>query len=316
MAIAGTTTQQSGQLHLATVYYNRVGLDTLVPKFRFYQACEKFSQPQGNGKTMQMWRDTVPGYNTTPASEGVTLSTPFVNPTSTLSVTVEPYSDFMSTSTMIEDTSIANEGERMVRALSIRAAGSVDSIIRAEVDSNSGTTVTIATIGSNMAAADIKKGVRLLEGLNVEPFDGTRWLCILHPYVVYDIAADTTAGGFIDSLKYQSGRQVLNGEVGEIGGARLLTTTNVNTSDSGATTKYHAYLFGYQGVGVAELSGRGPDGVVDPKRQNFKINMYKGGGPWDPTGEIGSVAGYRFVFAAKTLDSQRFLIFKADSSIA
>lgn len=315
MAVAGTTTQQSGQLHLATVYYNRVGLDTLVPKFRFYQAAEKFPQPMGVGKTQQMFRDAVPGYNTTPASEGVALTSPFVNPTSVLTVTVEGYSDFMSTSTMIEDTSIANEKERMIRALSIRAAGSCDTIIRAEIDSNSGTTVTIATIGSNAAAADIKKGVRLLEGLNVEPFDGTRWLAILHPYVVYDIVADTTAGGFIDSLKYQNGKQVLAGEVGEVGGARMLTTTNVNTSDSGATTKYHMYLFGFQGIGVTELEGRQPDGIVDPKRQNFKINVYSGGGPWDPTNEIGSVAGYRFVFAAKTLDSQRFLIFKCDPSI-
>lgn len=315
MAIAGTTTQQSGQLHLASVYYNRVGLDILVPKFRFYQATEKFPQPQGQGKTQQMFRDTVPGYNTTAASEGVALTSPFVNPTTTLSVTVEAYSDMMSTSTMIEDTSITNEKERMIRALSIRAAGSVDTIIRAEIDSNTSTTVTIATIGTNMATADIKKGVRLLEGLNVEPFDGSKWLCILHPYVVYDIIADTTAGGFIESLKYQSGQKVLTGEVGEVGGAKLLTTTNVNTADSGATTKYYAYLFGYQGVGVTELEGRGPDNIVDPKRQNFKINVYPGGGPWDPTQEIGSVAGYRFVFAAKTLDSQRFLIFKADPSI-
>jgi N4-gp56 family major capsid protein len=315
MPIAGTNTQNAGQLHLASVYYNRVGLDTLVPKFRFYMAAEKFPQPKGQGKTQQMFRDTVPGYNINPASEGVALTSPFVNPTSTLSVTVEAYSDFMSTSTMIEDTSITNEVERMIRALSIRGAGSVDTIIRGEVDGNTSTTVTIATIGSNMAAADIKKGVRLLEGLNVEPFDGTRWLCILHPYVVYDIVADTTAGGFIDSLKYQSGRQVLNGEVGEVGGARLVTTTNVNTSDTGATTKYHAYLFGFQGLGVTELEGRQPDGIVDPKRQNFNINVYKGGGPWDPTSEIGTVAGYRFVFAAKTLDSQRFLIIKADPSI-
>src|SRR5690349_24935395 len=115
MAIAGTTTQQSGQAHLATVYYNRVGLDTLVPKFRFYMAGEKFPQPQGVGRTQQFFRDGVPGYNTNAASEGVTLTSPFVNPTTTTSVTVEAYSDFMSTSTMIEDTSITNEVERMVR---------------------------------------------------------------------------------------------------------------------------------------------------------------------------------------------------------
>ena len=322
-AVAGTTTQNSGQVHVPTVYYYRVGLDTLVPKFRFYQVAEKFPLPNGSGKTMQMWRDNVPGgngpsagtYNTNPASEGVALTSPFVNPTATLSVTVEAYSDFMSTSTMMEDVSFANEVERMIRALSIRGAGAVDTVVRGEIDSNTSTTVTIATIGANMAAADLKKGVSLLEGLNVDPFDGMRWLAIIHPYVKYDIIADTTAGGFIDALKYQNGQQVLNGEVGEVASTRILTTTNVKNADSGATTKYYAYQFGYQGIGAVGLTSREPSQVTDPKRENFQINVYKGGGPWDPTHEIGSVAGYRFVFAAKTLDSQRFLIFKADPSI-
>ena len=51
MAIAGTTTQQSGQAHQATVYYNRTPLDLLVPKFRFYMAGAQFPQPTGVGKT-------------------------------------------------------------------------------------------------------------------------------------------------------------------------------------------------------------------------------------------------------------------------
>jgi len=315
--IAGATTQLASQAHLATVYYNRVGLDTLVPKFRFYQACSKFPMPQNNGKTMQMWRDNVPGYNTTPAAEGVPLSTPFVNGSAILSVTVENYSDFMSNSALIEETSIVNEKERQIRALSIRAAGAVDTIVRQEIDSN------VATVGANgsgtttyLCANDFKKQVSLLEGANVDPFDGTRWLGIFHPYNKYDLITDSTAGGFIETLKYQSGVQVLNGEVGEVGGVRLLTSTNVGNDGVAATsTKYYAYVFGFQAIGVVELDGRQPDGIVDPKRENFKISSYTGGGAWDPTNEIGTVSGYRFVFAAKTLDTNRFKIIKNDSSI-
>lgn len=319
MAIAGTTTQNSGQLHLPQVYYNAYGLDQLVPKFRFYQAAEKFPQPQGVGKTQQMWRDAVPGYNTNPASEGVALSSPFVNPTTTTSVTVEAFSDFMSTSTMIEDISNVNEGQRLIRALSIRGAGTVDTIIRSEADTNTtNSTDVIDTSNHRLATNDFKKVVKLLEGLNVDPFDGLggNWLSIAHPYVLYDVVSDTTAGQFVDIVKYSQPDKALSGEVGMISKVRILTSTNVNTSDSSTTTKYHCYIFGYQGLGVTELEGRGAGGIVDPKRENFKINVYKGGGPWDPTGEIGSVAGYRFVMAAKMLDYQRFYILKPDPSIA
>src|SRR6185312_3671441 len=191
-AVAGVTTQQSGQAHVPTVYYQRMGLDTLVPKFRFYSVAEKFPLPQNNGKTVQMWRDAVPGgtgnaatgtpstgYNINAASEGVTLATPFVNVTATITATLEAISDFSSTSVMMEDVSIADEVGRMIRALSIRASGSVDLLIRNEIDSNTGTTVTIGTIGTNMAAADFKKGGALLEGANVNPWDGTRWLAVI-----------------------------------------------------------------------------------------------------------------------------------------
>lgn len=314
--VAGLTTQTPALQHQATVYYDRVALDRLTPQFRFHQAGEPKTIPLNSGKTVQFYRRSVPAYNNTPATEGV-IPAPFVNGTATISGTVEQYSDYMSASTLLEDTDIAPTVEGMIDDLTIRAAGSVDTIIRQEFDSNTG--AQVATAGSNLAVNDLKKQGKLMEGLNIKPRMGTKYLGIIHPYNAYDIITDNTAGAFIDALKYQQGQRVLDGEIGEVANVRFLTSTNVgNDGVAAANTKYFVYVIGAGGVGVIDLAGKGPDGVTDPQMERFRVNVIKGGAsPSDPTGEIGTYVSYRFVFCAKTLDSTnyRFRILKADSSI-
>jgi N4-gp56 family major capsid protein len=300
----GSTTQTSALAHLATVKYEKRGLDRLKAKFRFAQICDPHPLPQNSGKTLQMYRFSLPGFNTVPSSEGV-IGSPVPQSSSTLTATVEQYSDFESSSALLEETDINPTVMQMVEDVSYRASGSVDTIIRTEVDSNTG--AQVSTISSYLAAADIKKQIALMEGVNVEPFDGDRYFGVIHPYVVYDLISDNTAGGFIDALKYASGQQVLNGEIGEIARCRFLTSTNVGSTGSSPNVQYYTYVFGRHGIGIVDLEGRGPDRIQDPKNEQFKVNVVKGGpNTADPVGEIGSFASYRFVFAAKTLDSTNY----------
>jgi N4-gp56 family major capsid protein len=212
--------------------------------FRFHTVGEPHPLPQGSGKTLQMYRFALPGFNTTPAAEGV-IGSPVQQASSTISVTVEQYSEFMSASALLEETDINNTNNQMVEDLSYRAAGTVDTIYRLEVDSQ--TTPQVSTIGAYLSAADFKASVAKLEGINVQPRMDNKYLSVLHPYVVYDLISDNTAGGFIDALKYASGQQVLAGEVGEVGRCRLLTSTNVGTTGTGATLQYYTYIFGKGG---------------------------------------------------------------------
>lgn len=314
-APAGSTTQTPSLLHLATVYYERRSLERLEAMFRFYQVCEPHDIPQGAGKTIQMNRYTLPGFNTVPAAEGV-IGAPVPQATSIVTATVEQYSDFMSASALLEETDINPTNDRMADDLSYRATGTTDTIIRTEIDSN--TSAQTPTIGSYLSAADFKANVALLLGINVRPRFDNYFFSVIHPYVVYDLISDNTAGGFIDALKYTAGRQVLQGEVGEVGMCRLLTSTNVGTTGSSPNVKYNTYIMGSGGIGIVNLTGRGPDQVVDPRKERFKLNMVKGGpSPADPVGEIAMYVSYRFVFAAKTLDTVnlRFKIVQADASL-
>ena len=314
-APAGSTTQTPTFTHLATVYYEKSSLDRLTAMFRFYQVCEPHPIPQGSGKTIQMNRFILPGFNTTPAAEGV-IGTPVQQASQIVTATVEQYSDFMSTSALLNETNIVNTVDQMSDDLSYRAAGTVDTIIRTEIDGN--TAANQATIGAFLTAADFKKAVALLAGINVRPRFDNYFFSVIHPYVIYDLITDNTAGGFIDALKYMAGRQVLAGEVGEIAMCRLLTSTNVGTSGASPNVLYNTYVMGKGGLGIVDLTGRGPDQVVDPQKERFKLNVVKGGpSPADPVGEIDMYVSYRFVFAAKTLDTTnlRFKIIQADASI-
>lgn len=314
-APAGVTTQTASLTHLATVYYERRSLERLEAMFRFYQVCEPHDIPQGSGKTIQMNRYSLPGFNTAPASEGV-IGTPVPQATTTVSATVEQYSDFMSASSLLTETDINPTNDRMSDDLSYRATGTVDTIIRTEIDSN--TSALVSTIGVYLSASDFKANVAKLLGINVRPRFDNYFFSVIHPYVVYDLISDNTAGGFIDSLKYTTGRTVLNGEVGEIGMCRLLTSTNVGTTGSSPNVQYYTYIMGSGGLGIVNLTGKGPSQVTDPRNQRFTLNVVKGGpSPADPVGEIASYVSYRFVFAAKTLDSTnlRFSVVKADASL-
>lgn len=312
----GTTTQNPGLLHQASaIYFVKKGLDRLMPELYFWQLGYSITMPRNSGRTIQMFRFNLPGQNTVPAAEGVN---PNPVPQSSYPITsiVEQYSDYMDSSTLYDETDINSIGAaaQMVEDLSFRAALSVDSITRAELDSN--TAYTIPTIGANLTVADFKASRSLMQGSNVRPYGSGDWMAVIHPYVEYDLISDNTAGGFIDALKYTAGTRVLNGEIGKVAGTRIMTSTNVNITGAAPNQLYSAYMFGYQAFAVIPLAGSGPSKVTDPKNQRFKVSVVKPGiGPANPTGEIGTIASYRFVMAAKLTDPQRMRVILCNASL-
>jgi N4-gp56 family major capsid protein len=312
----GTTTQNPGLLHQASaIYFVKKGLDRLMPELYFWQLGYQVTLPKNVGRTIQMFRFNLPGQNTIPAAEGVN---PNPVPQSSYPITsiVEQYSDYMDSSTLYDETDINSIGAaaQMVEDLSFRAALSTDSITRAELDSN--TAYTVPTIGANLTVADFKANRSLMQGSNVRPYGSGDWMAVIHPYVEYDIMSDNTAGGFIDALKYTQGTRVLNGEIGKVAGTRIMSSTNVNITGTAPNQLYSAYMFGYQAFAVIPLAGSGPSKVTDPKNQRFKVSVVKPGiGPANPTGEIGTIASYRFVMATKITDPQRMRIILCNASL-
>lgn len=315
-APAGTTTQSPGIAAMNNVtYFERKGLDRLMPNLYFLQVGNPTTLPMKSGRTIQWFRRGLPAIDTAPKPDGV-IPNPIPQTANTLTSTVEEYGDFMSSSTLWDETNIDDaEVNGMVDDLSYQAAVSADTIARLEVDSNVNSMCD--TLGSTLSAADFKAQAAIMEGINVRPYANGDFMAVAHPYVIYDVISDNTAGGFIDATKYTNGTAVLNGEIGKIGGARIMKSTNVGNDGTAApNTKFYTYIFGNGGFGIVDLAGRGPSKVTDPANQRFKLNVLKGGPTgWDPTGTIGTYVSYRFVFAAKTFDANRFKIVKADASL-
>lgn len=313
---AGNLTTTGSINHLATVYYNRRALDQLKQMNRFHGLCEPDMLPKRNGATIQWFRYSLFGANTTPHSEG-TVGTSLTLGSSTVSATMKEYADFVSLSSFLIDTAIDPIVDNTAENLSYRGSISVDAIARTEFDANS--SVLDSTIGASFTVQDIRAAVARLKAINVRPKDDGMFRAVIHPYVTFDLQNDNTAGGFIDLMKYADPQGALNGEVGKAGGARILETTNVGTSGTAPDVLYYSYVVGKGAVGAVDLAGSGPAKVTDPSRQSFgiKTHLTPEGGAWDPEGMIGAYVAYKYRYVVKTLDSTnyRYRIPRANASL-
>lgn len=316
---AGNQVGSSNLREQATVYYDRRGLDKLYALLQHVQICEPRPLPKSSGRTIQWYRFSQPTANTNIATDGV-VGSPIPLASYTVSTTCEEYNDFTSSSTLLEETDIAPFVEEMVDFMSYRAALTNDTLARIELDSTTSSTA-VSTLGAYMTVSDIRANVTKLKALNVMPRFGQDWALVIHPYHEYDITSDNTAGGFIDISKYAQPQALMNGEIGKVAGARIVSTTNVGTTGTAPTVQYYAYLHGYQSILSADLSGSSPVTVADPKNQKFTTYVTKGGpSAIDPAGTIGTYVAYRFVTAYKvpytTNDQYRLKIIQADVQLA
>ena len=318
---ASNTTLTPSLQHLATVYYQTRALDQLKKMFMFLEGTEPDDIPQRVGKTVQWYRYGLLAANITPSSEG-TVPAGIPLSTSTISATVSEYSDFMTLSKLLIGTAIDNIKANASEQLGYRAGLSVDTIVRTEFDSYV-TSVAQSTLGAALGSIDFRRAVTVLQANDVRPKNGNDFVGIIHPYALFDLKSDNTAGGFIDVMKYANpdvllNAKTLNGEAGMVESVRLLRSTNVGTSGAAPEVKYYTYVIGKGAVGAVDLAGWGPSKVRDPEKESFSINVIDGKPQIaDPTGTIGAAVSYWFAFVTKTLDTitYRYRIIYADSSI-
>lgn len=330
-AAANHLTSTAGLSHLASVYYKKKGLERLEKKFVFRNACVDDMLPKQVGRTVQFYRYTNLTAVTTNNTEG-TVGSPVSISSRTVSATVSQYTSFVTVSDLVADTAIDPIVQNASELLGYQGGLSVDTITRNIIDAefvSSSASPGQAMLGSTLRVADLRNSVSQLSSNDVEPFDNNEFLCYLHPFVEFDVVNDPTAGGLADIFKYtspQTSPLVKFTDRGQtetvVAGARIVKTTNVKVT-AGSPNKYRVYVFGKGGVGAVDLEGRGPNKVVDPKKQRFKINVIKGEPSIpDPEGVIGAAVSYNFIYTTVVLDGPstiggqyRYRLIDANSSI-
>lgn len=268
---AGNNTTSPALAHLATVWYNRRGLDQLKKRFRFYNCCEPDMIPRRSGKTVQWFRYTLLGANTTAAGEGAVGNSNSLT-TTTLSGTVSEYADFITVSTLLDETAIDPIVVNAAEQLGYSAGLSVDTIIKTAFDGQSGAVLSPGTLGTFATVDDLRRCKALLEGADVRPKDDRFYYAVMHPYIIYDVKSDNTAGGFIDLMKavymgktddspFINAPNPFDDPVGVVENIKIWATTNVTTSGTAPNVLYYNYVVGRGAAGAVDLQGSGPSRV-------------------------------------------------------
>lgn len=321
---AGNSTGSSSLAHLASVFYRKKGLDRLQKKFVFRNACMDDSMPKMSGRTIQWFRYSNLAASTTPTTEG-TVGTSQTMTSKIVSSTVSQYTSFITVSDLLEDTAIDPIVTNASELLGYQGGLTVDTITRTVID-NEYANCSLTAQGTYLKVADLRNARSQLQAVDVEPMMDGNFLAIAHPFSTYDIVNDPAAGGLADIRKYTN-PAVLNtyedrGEITVVAGCKLIESTNVKLTGSGPIT-YSMYVFGRNGVGALDLEGRGPNKVVDPKKQRFAVKVIRGGNSIaDPEGVIGAAVSYNFVYSVCVLEgptgiggSYRMRQFRTASSI-
>lgn len=122
-----------------------------------------------------------------------------------------------------------------------------------------------------MAAALFNKMYNKLSKAGVAKF-GEHYVAVLHPDQIFDLKAETGSGSWLDVNKYGSNVQLLKGEIGTLGGFRVIEDAQaiLNPNVNGTVDSYSAIFMGFNALGKAVSKEAGL--VVSPagdKLQRF-----------------------------------------------
>jgi len=166
-------------------------------------------------------------------------------------------------------------------------ARKIDSVIQTVV--NAGTNVIYAgnktsrSLLGNGDLIDVRLIIRAVQRLranNAPEFPGGGYACVMHPAVAHDLMSNPSTGQWLDIKKYAVPENIFRGEIGSLGGARIVQTSNVDTFSS-TVTVYPTTLIGADAYRIAYwLPGKVATYVLPPE-SNLSVN--------NPLGQKGSV---------------------------
>ncbi len=122
-----------------------------------------------------------------------------------------------------------------------------------------------------ITAAHIRDIIRNLKTDNVPKWDGNSYLGIFSPFAMAKLFEDTATGGIIDLHKYDQPENLINGEIGQYFGMRMIEENNVlSNTIGGSSHNGEAIICGFEPVVEA---------LVEPEStmvENWDFNRFTG----------------------------------------
>ena len=260
-------------------FYDRALVEEAGPNLIHGQFGQKRPIPKNGGKRIQFRRYASLPKALKPLTEGVTPEGRKLSATA-VEAEVNQYGDFVCLSDVLDLTAIDNNVLEATKAVGRQAGLTLDTITRNVLQS--GTNVfycpKVGTNGVQAPVTDrsgldktctltvdvVKKVAAMLKAANAPKIDGD-YVCILHPYVAYDIMSDPR---WEEMHKYTTPENMYQGEIGRIAGVRFVETSEAavykGTENSCPTgLAVFGCLFIAQGAyGVTEVTGGGLQTII------------------------------------------------------
>ena len=260
-------------------FYDRALVEEAGPNLIHGQFGQKRPIPKNGGKRIQFRRYASLPNALKPLTEGVTPEGRKLSATA-VEAEVNQYGDFVCLSDVLDLTAIDNNVLEATKAVGRQAGLTLDTITRNVLQS--GTNVFYCPkIGANGAQTPVtdrsgldktcvltvdvvKKVAAMLKAANAPKIDGD-YVCILHPYVAYDIMSDPR---WEEMHKYTTSENMYEGEIGRIAGVRFVETSEAavykgTENDCPEGLAVFGCLFLAQGAyGVTEVTGGGLQTII------------------------------------------------------
>lgn len=265
-------------------FYDMTLIDEASPELVHDQFAQKRPIPANGGKKIEFRKFASLPKALTPLTEGVTPDGKNLK-VEAIEAEVAQYGDYITQSDVLELTSIDNTIVEATKILGKQAGLTLDTITRNVLQSGTmvyycpkgdGTAVTSRTNLDNtcrLTVDVIKQVAALLKKNNAPKIDGS-YVCIIHPFVAYDLMSDPE---WIDAHKYTTSENIFNGELGKIGGVRFVESSEAKVYEGGV---FGCIMLGANAYGVTEISGgglqtiikqKGSAGTADPLDQRSSI---------------------------------------------
>lgn len=254
-------------------FYDRTLIETAGPNLVHDQFAQKRPIPANGGKTIEFRKYAELPKALTPLTEGVTPDGQKMS-VSKIEATVSQYGGYVTISDVLDMTAIDRNVVEATKAIGAQAGKSLDTITRNVLQAGTNVYYCPKSDGSQPASRAlldktctltvdvVKRIVALMRGKNV-PTIGGDYVCILHPYVAYDLMADPA---WIEAQKYQNAQAIYTGEIGKIAGVRFVESTEAKIySGEGCPSGLSVFgclFFGDNAYGVTEVSGGGLKTII------------------------------------------------------
>ena len=260
-------------------FYDRALVEEAGPNLIHGQFGQKRPIPKNGGKRIQFRRYASLPKALKPLTEGVTPEGRKLSATA-VEAEVNQYGDFVCLSDVLDLTAIDNNVLEATKAVGRQAGLTLDTITRNVLQS--GTNVFYCPkVGANgvqtpvtdrsgldktctLTVDVVKKVAAMLKAANAPKIDGD-YVCILHPYVAYDIMSDPR---WEEMHKYTTPENMYQGEIGRIAGVRFVETSEAavykgteNSCPTGLAV-FGCLFIAQSAYGVTEVTGGGLQTII------------------------------------------------------